>query len=651
MKIHLSKDSLPAVSSWPATGDFILAHKVHLLAVLGACVCVFVQQEHLKDPEFLKKFYTKAIETMTPYYRQAAEYLADGKFITGVLYTVATYIFYQALFGEMTQRVNLSRPEQSRQGIMSITDAIKGPSPSEFQEGQPIGLGNYINNCWLNSALQGVMGNPSLVEWFLQHPDPSFNLIKDTITTYKRETESKCLRSPSIDTQKIRIWMREQLVLEDFKDGFIGLVRKLKDQSPEVFFKEVFQWIRQCGEPKPNVMQLFVKYVTGYSASQPTFLELFNDFTTSFLARSPSSEEKEAFQSLVLTHEAKNFDDFFHHIFNWLESHELKNAFFKERRSELLFQTTDKQYAERGISIYGQEDPVVFFEKALRWSGYLKTISRTTEKTSTSTNTKKSHTQLEHLPFLALKIPDTRIKYYYENSKEPLKLEEEILSHFFAYRGESSTKYKDYFTQLKFSEIPQEFFINIDRNYQSNDQQSLRIENRGKIINPIDHPETIELTETQCPQRSTFTCDGFIVHKNDDSRSIDYGHYVSYVKRHGKWWKCNDSKVTEIPNDQIMALMQSAYFLHYSLVEEPAIPHSSSNSDISESSSVTTSPEISSLAFTSDSDNGSTTPPSPPSSPIIGVQANVDVTEPRRLPQSEGTSTGDSLKTESSLHS
>ena len=44
------------------------------------------------------------------------------------------------------------------------------------------------------------------------------------------------------------------------------------------------------------------------------------------------------------------------------------------------------------------------------------------------------------------------------------------------------------------------------------------------------------------------------------------GHYISIVKRNGKWYICDDDDVKEISEDKI--LVDSAYLLFYRLDEE-----------------------------------------------------------------------------------
>jgi len=55
---------------------------------------------------------------------------------------------------------------------------------------------------------------------------------------------------------------------------------------------------------------------------------------------------------------------------------------------------------------------------------------------------------------------------------------------------------------------------------------------------------------------------GILVHQG---QSCDSGHYLSYVKRVGQWYKCNDNVVTQV--DEETALDQQAYILVYEVAE------------------------------------------------------------------------------------
>eukprot|EP00980_Cylindrotheca_fusiformis_P008138 scaffold1727_cov133-Cylindrotheca_fusiformis.AAC.41 len=55
---------------------------------------------------------------------------------------------------------------------------------------------------------------------------------------------------------------------------------------------------------------------------------------------------------------------------------------------------------------------------------------------------------------------------------------------------------------------------------------------------------------------------GILVHQG---QTCDSGHYLAYVKKHGCWYKCNDSSVTRV--DEATALDQQAYILLYEVAE------------------------------------------------------------------------------------
>lgn len=55
---------------------------------------------------------------------------------------------------------------------------------------------------------------------------------------------------------------------------------------------------------------------------------------------------------------------------------------------------------------------------------------------------------------------------------------------------------------------------------------------------------------------------GILVHQG---QTCDSGHYLSYVKRLGQWYKCNDNVITQV--DEETALDQQAYILVYEVAE------------------------------------------------------------------------------------
>lgn len=590
-------------------GDLLLDRRIYVLTAAGGIFMLAKQQKLLEvDQELFKKICTKSFEILSYCCNGLADYLADGKFIAGASFgvTATTFAFIRTFYSEPDIDISTSGPKIQNPGLKSLL------SPRSFQEGQAVGLTNTSNNCWLNAAAQ-LLINTLLKDRFIQNQDPSFKKLRGVFTTYEQDAQSKRLCSPSIDMQTIRRWISEELILDSKKVDFIILVsKKIQNKSPEDFFKDIFQWIRLCGEPKPGLLQSILKNWMSYSDVKPTFLEKFLHFEATFL---PTQEQKEAFLKLVQDLDQRNFDDFFYHIFEQLQCPDsVQNAFFEERRAQLLNQTTAKEYQDRSISLYTQEDPITFFENVLRWVGYFNRFIRISEKTRISDSSKKVFECLFNVPFLNFKIPDTLSKYYYENPQTPIKLQTEVLPYYFSYPGQASSKYSSHLTKLKFSETPKDLLVQIDRNFQINNPVTRVIEARGKLTNIIDHPEKIELSDEQCPRKSTFTCDAFIVHPTE-GQSIDSGHYIAYVKRSGKWWECNDFNVTEITDDKILEKMQSAYILHYSLAEQTLNTSSLAAESASEVASGTNTPISETSSQGSDSEGSSSGSASPPSSP------------------------------------
>ena len=55
---------------------------------------------------------------------------------------------------------------------------------------------------------------------------------------------------------------------------------------------------------------------------------------------------------------------------------------------------------------------------------------------------------------------------------------------------------------------------------------------------------------------------GLLVHQGQTCAS---GHYLSFVKKNGEWFKCNDSEITKV--DESTVMMQQAYILMYEVAE------------------------------------------------------------------------------------
>lgn len=80
------------------------------------------------------------------------------------------------------------------------------------------------------------------------------------------------------------------------------------------------------------------------------------------------------------------------------------------------------------------------------------------------------------------------------------------------------------------------------------------------IRDSVDVPEVVE---GPFVDGAKYALQGFIHH---DLESMDRGHYVAYVKRGERYFRCNDALVTEIKQDEFLGAAQRAYMLNYNRV-------------------------------------------------------------------------------------
>lgn len=84
---------------------------------------------------------------------------------------------------------------------------------------------------------------------------------------------------------------------------------------------------------------------------------------------------------------------------------------------------------------------------------------------------------------------------------------------------------------------------------------------------PIRLNDAMELTftEEEFGEEATYRCDGFVHHRGT---SHSCGHFVAYIFREGSWWLVNDTKVSQVSQDEVMRKLRTAYIVHYEKVEE-----------------------------------------------------------------------------------
>lgn len=616
MKIPYLNISVPSVS-WHTAVDLISDQKIYALVAVGAICMIASQQKLLEtDPEFFNNFYKKSLEVITPFYNQLADYLADGKFIFGAVVGIVAMIFVHAFS-------TAQKSDVSSWGLSAGNRWFQPP----FQEGQPVGLVNSGNTCWLNALLQMVINTP-LKERFLQNQDPSFKKLRDLFTAYEQDALSKCTTSVSINTQAIREWIREEQLLDTQKFDFIVLSRRNSSSSQD-FFNNVFNWIDGSDQPVPTLLPSVANSTENKPQELPSaFQEAFSNFKETFVS---SEQLKKEFKELIENYQDRNFDEFFNHIFDWFEfPTELKNGFFEQRRPQLFRRAITqeeekiKKAAAKGkthqseiISQWGQEDPSAFFEYALVWTGLSGSIQCYNEGNNEISN--------ERAHYLRIEVPNTESKNYFDHPEKDLELQDKLLPHYFSYEAEPSPTGAKNRIIKQFKEAPKDLVIKVDRTLQlntvtareTNTQDPNTLIRGGKFRNLIDHPERIEvpgkcvLNQQEYPKKSIYTCDAFIIHPGF-SKDIDSGHFKSYVKRFGKWWECDDNTVSFIPDNKITEFMKRAYFLHYSLLEEVMVlpTDSSVKESAAEIPSVDTTPVTTGVNSPrgSDSESGSVSP-------------------------------------------
>ena len=82
----------------------------------------------------------------------------------------------------------------------------------------------------------------------------------------------------------------------------------------------------------------------------------------------------------------------------------------------------------------------------------------------------------------------------------------------------------------------------------------------------IDFPQQLEIGDYMSNLNKArpppYDLVGVLVHQGQTCAS---GHYLSFVKKNGEWFKCNDSEVTKV--DESTVMMQQAYILMYEVAE------------------------------------------------------------------------------------
>ncbi len=137
---------------------------------------------------------------------------------------------------------------------------------------------------------------------------------------------------------------------------------------------------------------------------------------------------------------------------------------------------------------------------------------------------------------------------------ETLPSFQQLFDRFFDYSDDLGQRH-----ELFFKDQPSELLIHLKRFYQE------RSGERGKIDAPIEVPETVELPAERihAGKKASYVIDGFLVHESL-GKTDSSGHYVSYIKGGGRWWKCSDSTVKQVTKDQMKEALKTSYILHFS---------------------------------------------------------------------------------------
>jgi ubiquitin carboxyl-terminal hydrolase 22/27/51 len=73
------------------------------------------------------------------------------------------------------------------------------------------------------------------------------------------------------------------------------------------------------------------------------------------------------------------------------------------------------------------------------------------------------------------------------------------------------------------------------------------------IVKEFCHSKTCPAEVRKC----TYRLFSVLVHRGKFST----GHYYAYVRKDDRWWRCDDSKVDEVKQDEVMR--SQAYMLFY----------------------------------------------------------------------------------------
>lgn len=89
---------------------------------------------------------------------------------------------------------------------------------------------------------------------------------------------------------------------------------------------------------------------------------------------------------------------------------------------------------------------------------------------------------------------------------------------------------------------------------------------KGKITkNQTKIQKALELSfsDKEFGEAAKYQCDGFLVHNG----SFDQGHFITYVRKKGKWWEANDTNIRMMSNADAEKRLGNAYIIHYQKIK------------------------------------------------------------------------------------
>jgi hypothetical protein len=121
---------------------------------------------------------------------------------------------------------------------------------------------------------------------------------------------------------------------------------------------------------------------------------------------------------------------------------------------------------------------------------------------------------------------------------------------------------------IRCNTAPREFIINTKRFNSDNTKlkhlmgsTAFGFPDRKEIRIPLQ--ERFTISEEFIGERSTYEIDSFVVHMGETRG----GHYISFQKVNDKWYRCDDSTVTEASALDFKHAFQESYFQHYKKLE------------------------------------------------------------------------------------